>query len=365
MGRLKQGLALPLLAFPLLALALGGSGCAGPKMEPSPIAAGEFAWRSTPPLILPKPETPGAYSAVKDPSIVVVDGQIHVFMTTAGRSGWHMAHTRFSDWAGAAEAPITPLDRSGIGPGYRAAPQVFYFEPQKLWYMIYQSGPPMVSTTADINDPLSWTAPRPLFETTPDIIRATTGEEAWLDFWVICDATHCYLFNTDDHGNLFRSRTGIGEFPNGFSDTTIVLSGPRDDIFEASMHYRIAGTGLYLTVIEAIGPQGRYFRAWTSDRLDGDWVPLATDRDNPFAGASNVVFDGPAWSEGVSHGELLRAGNDQTLSIDPCRPLVFLYQGLEPYAPDTAYIDLPYRLGVLTATGDNPVTALCTSQGRP
>jgi Glycosyl hydrolase family 62 len=280
-------------------------------------------------------------------------------MTTAAPDGWHMAYTRFADWSEAPNAPIVSLKPSGIGPGYRAAPQVFYFEPQKLWYMVYQSGPPMYSTTADINDPTSWSAPKPFFSETPAIIKATTGQDAWLDFWVICDAAVCHLFNTDDHGALFRSQTPIGRFPEGFADTQEVMAGPRDDLFEASMHYKIAGTGQYLTVIEAIGPQGRYFRSWVSDRLDGEWRPLADTVSDPFAGADNVTFDGRAWSQGVSHGELIRSGYDQTLTIDPCKPLQFLYQGLEAHEPDTDYINLPYRLGLLTADSTNPVSRLC------
>lgn len=319
--------------------------------------ADAFRWRSSDQLIAPRPGD--GYSALKDPTIVQVDGRYQVLLTTVSARGWHMGQLTFEQWADAPAAPVFDLATSAIGPGYRAAPQVFFFEPQGLWYMVYQVGPPAYSTTADIDDPSSWSAPKPFFEETPDAIKATTGEEAWLDFWVICDTTDCYLFNTDDHGGLFRSRTSIDRFPEGFGETTLVMKEARDDLFEASMHYRIAGTDQYLTLVEAIGPEGRYFRAWTSDRLDGDWTPLGSAPRNLFAGADNVTFDGEPWSLGVSHGELIRDGVDQTLTIDPCLPLRFLYQGLEPHAPDTPYIELPYRLGLLTAEGPNPISALC------
>jgi endo-1,4-beta-xylanase len=336
----------------ILGAAVGASSLSAESAEP------RFAWTSSPQLISPHAGAP--YLALKDASIVRFNGKYHVFMTTAARTGWHMAHTSFSDWSEAASAPVTLLDKSGIGPGYRAAPQVFYFEPQKLWYMVFQAGPPFYSTTANIEDPLSWSAPKPFFAETPEAIKAATGQEAWLDFWVICDEATCHLFNTDDNGHLFRSQTSLEQFPNGFADTAAVLSGPRDDIFEASMHYRIAGTGQYLTVIEAIGPQGRrYFRSWLSDRLDGEWRPLADTYQAPFAGAANVTFEGPEWSEGISHGELIRSGIDQTLTIDPCAPLQFLYQGLEAHPPGTEYIELPYRLGLLTAKGANPISRMC------
>lgn len=328
------------------------------QVQASGDAKGRFEWRSSAQLIASSVKDEHAYSGLKDPSIVYFNGAYHVFMTTAAPDGWHLAYTHFTDWSEAPNAKVVGLKQSGIGPGYRAAPQVFYFAPQKLWYMIYQSGPPVYSTTANIEDPMSWSAPKPFFSQTPAIIK-TSGQEAWLDFWVICDDVNCHLFNTDDNGHLYRSQTPIGRFPHGFADTKIVLAGRRDDVFEASMHYKIAGANTYLTLVEAIGPRGRYFRSWISDRLDGQWRPLADSVSRPFAGSNNVAFDGPAWSEGVSHGELVRSGPDQTLTIDPCKPLRFLYQGLEAHAPDAEYINLPYRLGLLTATGSNPISRMC------
>lgn len=323
-----------------------------------------FHWRSSGPLVAPAAEGEHAYSGLKDSSVVYFNGAYHVFMTTAAPDGWNLAYTRFTDWSEAPKAKLVSLKQSGIGPGYRAAPQVFYFAPQKLWYLVYQGGPPFYSTTANIEDPLSWSAPKPFFSEPPAAVKNAAGEASWLDFWVICDDANCYLFNTNDNGDLFRSQTPIGRFPEGFADTKIALTGRRDDVFEAGMHYKIAGTNTYLTAIEAIGPQGRYFRAWTSDRLDGQWRPLADSAAKSFAGADNVKFDGPAWSEGVSHGELVRAGYDQTLTIDPCKPLRFLYQGLAAHPDGTDYINLPYRLALLTATGPNPVSRMCPQSAK-
>ena len=134
----------------------------------------------------------------------------------------------------------------------------------------------------------------------------------------------------------------------------------RDDMFEASNTYKIAGTDQYLTLIEAMGRGGRYFRAWTADRLEGPWKPVPGAPMNLFAGAENIRFDGRIWSEGVSHGELIRDGVDQMLSIDPCKPLEFLYQGLDlSPGKNYEYIVVPYRLGVIMATGPNAISALC------
>lgn len=45
---------------------------------------------------------------------------------------------------------------------------------------------------------------------------------------------------------------------------------------------------------------------------------------------------------------MIRAGVDQTLTIDPCR-LRFLYQGMDP-AAGGAYDRLPWRPALLTRT---------------
>ncbi len=323
-----------------------------------------FTWVSSQSLIAPPKSEAMKYYGVKDPSIVYSNGRYHVFMTTAGDNGWGLAYTSFKDWAEASAATLKPLDQSPMGPGYRAAPQVFYFAPQDLWYLVYQGGDPMYSTSRDISDPTSWTAPKPFFNVAPDVVKQPSGEAAWLDFWVICDDKTCYLFFTDDHGGFFRAETPLEQFPNGFHNTTLVMEADvPEDMFEASNTYKVEGTDTYITLIEAIGPKGRYFRIWQSDRLDGTWVPVGGDK-NIFAGPDNVVFKGKPWSEGVSHGEMVRSGEDQTLTIDPCKPLTFLYQGLNPNGKVDDYLKLPYRLGILTATKKNPVSKMCRSPER-
>ncbi|MGQ3053695.1 MAG: non-reducing end alpha-L-arabinofuranosidase family hydrolase [Roseateles sp.] len=338
-----------------LGLALATFAHAAPPVPTAP----PFAWKSSAPLVRPPADAPHILG-VKDPTIVHHDGRYHVFMTTAGKGGWHMAYTSFARWEDAPQAPLFMLDKSPIGPGYRAAPQVFYFAPQKLWYLIFQGGDPLYSTTTDISDPKSWTAPKPFYAAAPDIVKVDNGKAAWLDFWIICDDSKCHLFFTDDHGSFYRAETPIERFPQGFSTPVVVLKEKREDLFEASNTYKIAGTNQYLTLVEAMGPGGRYFRAWTADRLEGPWKPMPGAPMNLFAGAQNVRFQGRVWSEGVSHGELVRAGIDQTLAIDPCKPLRFLYQGLDMLpGKKYEYIELPYRLGLITATGPNPISTLC------
>ena len=85
-------------------------------------------------------------------------------------------------------------------------------------------------------------------------------------------------------------------------------------------------------------------------------MPLGTAAKNPLASADNVES---IWSEGISHGELIRDTDDQTQVIDSCKPLQFLFQGNDPLVHVSDYIELPYRLGVLTAEGSNPIADMC------
>jgi len=344
-------------------MAIAASGIVGSAVvlgADPPARSASFRWTSSAPLISPPANAGPDFFGLKDPSVVYHEGKYHVFMTTATSKGWGLAYTSFKNWKDASKAPIVGLDRSPMGPGYRAAPQVFYFAPHKLWYLIYQGGDPLYSTSTNISDPTSWSAPAPLFQTVPDIVKQADGNPAWLDFWNICDERNCYLFFTNDQGSFFRAETSLGEFPKGFHNVTRVMRGKREDMFEAGNTYRIAGTSNYLTLIEAIGPKGRYFRAWKSDSLAGKWKPLTPDRMNGFAGSGTVRFQGRIWSEGVSHGEMIRSTSDQTLAIDPCKPLRYLYQGLDKVEGKSyQYIELPYRLGLITAIGPNPISRMC------
>ncbi len=53
------------------------------------------------------------------------------------------------------------------------------------------------------------------------------------------------------------------------------------------------------------------------------------------------------------------------MTIDPCNPLRFLYQGVDPRADPSDYLNLPYRLGLLTAARPNPISAMCRAKTAP
>ncbi|MGQ4365663.1 non-reducing end alpha-L-arabinofuranosidase family hydrolase [Streptomyces sp. SAS_272] len=308
-----------------------------------------YSWSSSGPLIAPKPDSTHNIAGIKDPTVVYHNGKYHVFASTAASSGYNLVYLNFSDWSQAGSATHHYLDRTAIGTGYRAAPQVFYNAPQRLWYLVYQTGNASYSTNPDISNPNGWSAPRNFYSSMPDIIRQNIGNGYWVDMWVICDSANCYLFSSDDNGHLYRSQTTVGQFPNGFTNTVIALRDSRNALFEASNVYKVQGSNQYLLLVEAIGSDGRrWFRSWTSTSLAGSWTQLAASEGTPFARANNVSFPAGAWTRDISHGEMIRAGNDQTLTIPACR-LQYLYQGLNPNASGD-YNLLPWRLGLLTQT---------------
>jgi endo-1,4-beta-xylanase len=336
------------LAVAALGIALGTPGPAAAHGRGLPSS---FQWRSSGVLISPKPDATHPVVSVKDPTIVRYKGQWLVYATTANTSGnWSLEYLSFRSFAQAGAATPYYLDTNpAIGTGYRAAPELFYFAPKHTWYLVYQTGLPSYSTTTDPTRPETWSAPRNFQDTMPDIIKQNIGNGFWVDMWVVCDKVNCYLFSSDDNGHLYRSQTTVAEFPEGFDNTVIALQDPnRFALFEASNVYRVKGTDRYLLLVEAFGAYGRYFRSWTSDRLDGTWTPLADTDANPFASFGNVTFPGTPWTRDISHGEMIRDGYDQTLTIDP-HHLRYLYQGVDPSASGS-YSQLPWRLGLLTQT---------------
>jgi hypothetical protein len=338
-------LAISLLLAGSLSVALADDPPAGTVVQNSPFAT-PLKWVSSDVLIKPVSDETHEIVSVKDPTIVRYNDLWHIFATVYSTSAgtWNMVYVNFRDWAEAPEAPLNFLDVNPDLRGYHCAPHVFYFRPHKKWYLIFQSQQPQYCTTDDITRPETWTAPRDFFEGKPG-----GAPRLWIDYHVICDDTHAYLFFTGDNGRFYRCRTRIEDFPNGMSDPEIAIQDSRENLFEASITYRIKGSGSYLTLIEALSP-ARYYRAWIADSLDGQWTPVpgADTWDTPFAGINNVTFEEGVepWTRDISHGEAIRDGYDETMTIDLTK-LRFLFQGRDPQSGGP-YNLLPYRLGLLT-----------------
>jgi hypothetical protein len=303
-------------------------------------------WQYSAPLIGPEARIDEPSRAQKDPTVVFHQGRWHVFMTVKLPKRSAIEYCSFAKWEDAQASHRKLLDVSNSD--YFCAPQVFYFTPHKKWYLIYQVGMPdtkmmwvAYSTTSDISDPASWTRAKPMLDGGPADPRPVGG----LDYWVICDDERAYLFFTSLDGRMWRLSTSIGTFPLGFDHCELAL---QSKVFEASHTYKLKGQNRYLTIIEEDGQ--RYYKAFIADRLDGRWLPLADSFERPFAGASNIEPSPGVsrWTDNVSHGELVRDGIDQRLTIDPAN-LRFVFQGmLESDKAGKDYGQFPWRIGMLT-----------------
>ncbi|MHC4727560.1 MAG: non-reducing end alpha-L-arabinofuranosidase family hydrolase [Planctomycetota bacterium] len=324
--------------------------CAGQKttlgaVPEDSLKTGEFKWIVSEAVVEPRALDGVQWIAVKDPSVVRYRGEWHLFCTVRGIERSHaVIYVTFESWSQAKDAKQQVL---GCHKGYFCAPQVFYFTPHKRWYMLCQASDeswepkygPACSTTVDISDPDSLGKLTPLFDKKPANIKG------WLDFWIICDQNRAHLFFTSLNGQMWRCETSLEKFPQGWSQPVIALQA---DVFEASHTYYLKGQDKYLTLIEAQHGHGwRYYKAYLADRLDGQWIPLAGGKDKSFASMLNVEHGSQRWTDVISHGELLRDGNNERLETDPDN-LRFLFQGvLNRDRAGKKYGLIPWRLGIL------------------
>ncbi len=312
----------------------------------SPVFSIPAMWDCSRPLIAPEKRDNEPSRAQKDPTVVFHEGKWHVFMTVKlpGRSA--IEYCSFDRWEDANGSKRTILDVSDSD--YYCAPQVFYFRPHRKWYLIYQMGVPgqkkmwvAYSTTSSIDDPDSWSKAMPILDGGENDPR----EEGGLDYWIICDDDRAYLFFTSLNGKMWRLWTELDDFPTGFDHCEVALAAK---IFEASHTYRLKGINKYLTVVEENGR--RYYKAFIADRLGGEWTPIANSADRPFASWRNIrpAKSVQRWTDNVSHGELIRDGIDQTMTVDP-QNLKFVFQGmLDEHKSGKGYGQFQWRIGMLT-----------------
>ena len=277
------------------------------------------------------------------------------------------AMCRRRPWTGCKAPSGTNLNAIVGGPV--VAPQIFYFRPQKLWYIIAQqphAGPselaPIYLTNPDINNPGGWSKPR----------RIKTNrkhpDRFWIDFWVICDEKKAHLFYTDHAGSMYRLETSIDRFPNGFDEQreslAVTVRGTDEKgpwrLHEASHIYHVKSDDKYLALLEAVRPhptkknywdsRNRFMFAMIADSLEGPWRRVEEDH-NDFIGIPDYVFneDGQRTDyDQISHPELIRSGFDERLEIDDYR-LRILFQAFD--ADDTPatydYNLLPWELSVM------------------
>lgn len=317
-----------------IAFILAGSLAAGTQADVIP-----SGWAAGPPVLTPG--EPGSFDdrAVKDPTVVRYGGTWHVFYTACTAEEFGIAHVSASTWEELDTAPRTLLEQlDGGADGYAAAPQVFYFAPHETWYMVYQTRDayyqPVYATTKTLEDPASWSTPKPLAEKTED--------DKWIDFWVICDETSAFLFYTRNHRDVYIQTTPIEDFPEGFSNPRKVFA----PVHEAVHVYKAAGHGAYHMLYETRTNDGfRKFGLASASRLEGPW----RNREPDYATSENCNWpeETDPWTGNVSHGEFLRTGHDQCLEYDPANTRL-LIQGRQGSEVGVPYRSLTWSLGLLS-----------------
>jgi hypothetical protein len=292
--------------------------------------AAATAWNFAIPVL--EPGAPGAFdeTAVKDPSIVHVAGEWHIFYTARGTGQYSLGYVGAPELTGLRHAARSRLPF----PGYAAAPQVFYFRPQARWYLVYQTTAsnyqPVYSTNGTL-DPASWTSPRPLAQ--------KAEKDKWIDFWVICDDRWAWLFYTRNQSEVWAMNTPIGDFPAGFGRARKVLDG----VHEAVHIYKDAQNPGFAMLFEVNGEGGwRHFGLARAGELAGPWQIV----DSGFAARIEAPPSAQAWSRDISHGELIRTGVDERLEAE-VEKARFLVQGMPAIDHHGEYPSLPWRLGLI------------------
>ncbi len=287
-------------------------------------------------------------TAVKDPSIVYYRGYWHLFYTSRGRERYGLGYAR----AGSIEElqVASRYDLSYLDTAYCAAPQVFYFEPQKMWYLIYQNRGgnylPVYSTNRDLFAHRKWSTSRALIE--------NNDNRRKIDFWIICDSLEAHLFYADNDSKIYRMSTGLDSFPKGFSGPEIAVELRRQsyEVHEAAHVYTLEGPDGYLMIAECIRPgeEGyiqRFITALRATELTGGWHPVSDLKDGVFADEKNVFFGRNRWTFNLSHPELIRTNYNQTPQVDP-QKMRMMVQGLPPETKIMPYPQYPWCLGIIS-----------------
>jgi len=329
-------------------------------------------WTVSPPIF--QAGSQGSFDdiATKDPSIVYHNGKYHLFYTSKSHLQNNKVRTGLGYTSAKTLAELNTAKRYDLNDMLESviiAPQLFYFRPHKLWYLVGHTGgkrlhklTPVYLTNPNLDDIDGWSKPKTL----PTAERS--NKDFWIDFWVICDDTHAHLFYTDHSGKVFRQQTTVIQFPLGFdqSQETVAVEASGKDkqgdwrIHEASHIYHVQSDNRYLMLVEATRPhpkksqywdsRNRFLLGFTADELTGPWQ-RTEPTDSQHFGNPHTLFNPDGSSSKyaqVSHPELIRAGFDERLTIQDYN-LKMLFQGFDAtgVTADYDYHHLPWKISVM------------------
>ncbi len=263
--------------------------------------------------------------SVKDPSIVFYEGKYHLFFTGRDATRWRMGYASAATLPELKDADHIYMDALNGG-GYFCAPQVFWFEPQSKWYLVYQSGlGATFSTNTDISDPQGWAAGK------------TMGFGDGIDFWCIADESRVYCFYSSQDGSrsIKRRSTSIEDFPYNWTGYDVVAT----ETFEAVHVYKNKSDGHYYMIVEDIT---RHQELWEALDLGGEWIKL----EENWAHKDDLIDLADHWTDQVSHVEVIRSGYDEFLEVEDLNKCQLLIQGVVngDYGD---YGNIPYDLGII------------------
>ncbi len=315
---------------------------------------GDFAWTIGGTLLHAQDDDGGSAVSVRQPSTVRFQGRWHMFAVTGQPGRPHrIEYLASEELDGLRSTRRTALD---LGEAHASCPQVFYFEPAKRWFMVFQSFDPgrkpavrpMFSTSPDISDPGQWSRAQPM------TIPFAQFDSLWRDFWVICDEEDAYLFYTTGDGRVYRCRGPLDEFPRKWNPPLLCLKG---DFISSAHIYRVGKLRRYLMLATAADLHRRYIKAYINTRLDEGWDDLCVSLTKPMAGAANVRLLTPMtaqWTDTLAEAELVRDGVDQTQTVDP-KKLRMIFTGcLESERAGKAPGEIPWKIGIIEPAAAAP-----------
>lgn len=342
--------------------------------EPKPVVSYSH-WKVKGPAILKAgPKNSFDDIAVKDPSIVFYQGRYHLFFTSKAMLPENRVRTGLGYVTAEKLSGLSKAKKHDLNTQLESvmiAPQVFYYRPHKLWYLVGHTGgarlhtlKPIYMTNPDIENVKGWSRPK-LMST-----NAKANRDFWIDFWVICDEEKAHLFYTDHSGTVFRQESPKDQFPDGFkpeTESVAVVGRGKDEkgpwrIHEASHIYHVKSDNRYLMMAEATRPhpkksdywdsRSRFMVGYTSDSLEGPWERMEKQSSEYLGNPDNLFNkDGTRslYSQ-VSHPELIRSGFDERLEINNYH-LQMIFQAFDASRinADYNYHHLPWELNLMTS----------------